>query len=92
MSRERSQNRAQIDGSLVKGRIISLKSFTRIITLTDGKILAYLIVIGEQPHKTNYRKKANSDKDRRILRIIENYHLYEDDLLTYIDLLKRTAV
>ena len=84
MSRERSQNRAQIDGSLVKGRIrhfLSLKSFTRIITLTDGKILAYLIVIGEKPHKTNYRKKANSDKDRRILRIIENYHLYEDAMI-----------
>ena len=42
-------------------------------------------MIGEQPPK---RKKANYDKDRRILGIVENYHLYEDDVSTYIDLLK----
>ena len=50
---------------------------------TDKKILANSL--GEQPPK---RKKANSDKDRRILSIVQNYHSYEDDVLTYIDLLK----
>ena len=30
----------------------------------------------------------NHDKDRRILSIVQNYHIYEDDVLTYIDLLK----
>ena len=35
---------------------------------------------GEQPPK---RKKANSDKDRRILRIVENYHLYQDDIIKW---------
>ena len=50
---------------------------------TDGMISAYMI--GEQPPK---RKKANDDKDRRILNIVQNYHLYEDDVLAFIDLLK----
>ena len=50
---------------------------------TDKKILANSL--GEQPPK---RKKANSDKDRRIFSIVQNYHSYEDDVLTYIDLLK----
>ena len=50
---------------------------------TDKKILANSL--GEQPPK---RKKANSDKDRRIFSIVKNYHSYEDDVLTYIDLLK----
>ena len=49
---------------------------------TDGKISAY--IIEEQPPK---KRKANNDKDRRILSIIENY-IYGDDVLTYIDLLK----
>ena len=39
-------------------------------------------MIGEQTPK---KKKVNNDKDRRILRIVENHHLYEDDgLLTLI--------
>ena len=46
---------------------------------TDGKISAY--IIGEQPLK---RKKANDNKDRRILSIVQNYHIYEDDVLTYV--------
>ena len=50
---------------------------------TDKKILANSL--GEKPPK---RKKANSDKDRRIVSIVQNYHSYEDDVLTYIDLLK----
>ena len=50
---------------------------------TDKKILANSF--GEKPPK---RKKANSDKDRRIVSIVQNYHSYEDDVLTYIDLLK----
>ena len=50
---------------------------------TDKKI--YANSLGEQPPK---RKKANSDKDRRIISIVQNYNLYEDDVLTYIDLLK----
>ena len=52
---------------------------------TDKKILANSL--GEQPPKSK-RKKANSDKDRRIFSIVQNYHSYEDDVLTYIDLLK----
>ena len=40
---------------------------------TDKKILANSL--GEQPPK---RKKANSDKDIRILSIVQNYHSYED--------------
>ena len=27
------------------------------------------------------RKKANSDKDRRIFSIVQNYHSYEDDVV-----------
>ena len=51
---------------------------------TDGKISVYMI--GEQSPK---RKKANDDKDRRILSIVQNYRIYEDDVLRYIDFLKR---
>ena len=29
------------------------------------------------------RKKTNNDKNRRILRIVKNYHVYEDDVLTF---------
>ena len=43
---------------------------------TDKKILANSL--GEQPPK---RKKANSDKDRRIFSIVQNYHSYEDDVV-----------
>ena len=50
---------------------------------TDGMISAYMI--GGQPPK---RMKANEDKDRRILSIVQNYHIYDDEVLTYIDLLK----
>ncbi len=42
---------------------------------TDGKISAYMV--GEMPPK---RKKSYCDKDRRIHRIVENYHVYEDDI------------
>ncbi|XP_063683673.1 uncharacterized protein LOC134818169 [Bolinopsis microptera] len=50
---------------------------------TDGKHAAYLV--GENPPK---RKKDHSDKDRRIHRIVQTYHAYEDDVLNYLDLLR----
>jgi hypothetical protein len=43
---------------------------------TDKKTLANSL--GEQQPK---RRKANSDKDRRIFSIVQNYHSYEDDVV-----------